>query len=74
MKDELSWIWAWHIKERVRRLREKLLMWIAWHLPRDLVMWCYVRVGAHATTGKFGGEIVPEVRMMDALQRWTMNE
>jgi hypothetical protein len=33
-------------------------------------MWCYVRVGAHATTGRYGDTVVPELSMMDALQRW----
>lgn len=70
MRSELHWIWAYHIKHRARRWREKTMCWIAWHLPRDLVRWCYVRVGAHATTEQYGGEIVGEVRMMDALQRW----
>ena len=74
MKDELRWIWAWHIRHRSRRLREKFVRWVAWRLPRDLVTQCYVRVGAHAVSGEYSGEIVPEVRMMDALQRWTVNE
>lgn len=66
----LRWLWDYHIKYKATRLRERILIWIAWHLPHDLVMWCYVRVGAHATSGKYGDEIVPDVRMMDALQRW----
>jgi hypothetical protein len=70
MKDALRWIWAWHIKERARRCGEKTLRWIAWHLPRNLVKWCYVRVGAHATSGQYGDTVVPELRMMDALRRW----
>lgn len=52
--------------------KRKELFWqfIAWHLPRKLVMWSYVRVGAHATTGEYGSTIVPELSMMDALKRW----
>ena len=45
-------------------------MKVAWLLPRRVVTWCYVRVGAHATTGKYGNTIVPELSMMDALGRW----
>ena len=50
---------------------EKFWMWIAWHLPHTLVMWCAVRVGVEATTGKWSHGIVPEVTFMDALNRWT---
>ena len=59
------WI-AWHLP----KWRDKALMWIAWHLPKPLVMWCYVRVGAHATTGRYSSTLVPELSMMDALGRW----
>jgi hypothetical protein len=52
------------------REREKLLIKFVWHLPRELVMWCYIRVAAHATTGKHANTVVPELRMMDALKRW----
>lgn len=50
---------------------EWIWRWIAWHLPKRLVYWCAVRVGAHATVGaKYGRTIVPELRMMEALDRW----
>lgn len=49
---------------------EKLAMKIAWLLPKRVVMWAYVRVGAHATTGEYGNTVVPELSMMDALKRW----
>ena len=71
MRDQARWLYDCHLRYKARKSRERLMMWIAWHLPRDLVMWCYIRVGANATTGKYEREIVPEVRMMDALQRWT---
>lgn len=54
----------------ISRPSEKLLLWFVWKLPRKLVMWCYCRVGAHATTGKFGNTLVPEITMMEALKRW----
>lgn len=50
--------------------KEKALMWLVWKLPRKVVMWSYIRVGAHATTGKFSNTIVPEITMMEALKRW----
>lgn len=49
---------------------ERLWMWIAFHLPRPLAYWCAIRVGAHATQGRYGNQIVPELLFMDALQRW----
>lgn len=49
---------------------EKLLMIIAWWLPRRLVYWCAIRLGVHATQGKYGHQIVPELSFMEALKRW----
>lgn len=54
----------WHVK------KEKLQMWVAWKLPKWLVMWASVRLMAHATTGKYGTTIVPELSAIDALKRW----
>jgi len=39
-------------------------------LPKSVVMWAFIRVGAHATTGEYGSTVVPELSMMDALKRW----
>lgn len=49
---------------------DKLWMHLAWMLPKRLCYWCAVRVGAHATVGEHGRTIVPELRMMEALDRW----
>lgn len=49
---------------------ERLWMWIAWRLPRNLVKWCAVRLGGNATTGKWPAQVVPELTFMDAVQRW----
>lgn len=62
--------WEIYIGHRLRRRVERVWMWVAWHLPKALVRWCYVRVGAHATTGKYGNTTVPDLTMMDALERW----
>jgi hypothetical protein len=51
-------------------MKDKILMWIAWKLPRRLVMWCACRVIANATTGIYANQVVPELKAMDALQRW----
>lgn len=45
-------------------------MWLAWLLPKELVKWCAVRLMAHATQGKWSGQVVPELTAIDALKRW----
>lgn len=58
------------LKYMAKRLSEKIIMWIAFHLPKTLVYWCAIRLMAHATTGQYGNQIVPELTAMDALKRW----
>lgn len=52
-------------------MKEKIAMFIAWRLPRFLVMWCAIRVVAHATQGEYSSQVVPELSAMDAIQRWS---
>jgi hypothetical protein len=49
---------------------ERIWIWIAWRLPRSLVKWCAVRLGAHATQGRYSDQIVPDLTFVDALKRW----
>lgn len=49
---------------------DQICRWIAWKLPKRLVMWCAMRIGAHATTGKYSNQIVPQLFFMDAIERW----
>ena len=49
---------------------DKLWMHLAWMLPKRLCYWCAVRVGVYATKGQYSRDIVPELRMMEALDRW----
>jgi hypothetical protein len=49
---------------------EKFWRWLAWKLPRPLVYWCVARAGAYATQGKYENTIVPELTLIDTLQRW----
>lgn len=51
-------------------LPEKIYMKIAWIMPKQLVKMCAIRVGAHATTGKYSNQVVPELTFMDAIERW----
>ncbi len=54
-------------------MKQKIVMWIAWHLPKYIVMWCAYRVAAHATSGKWSNDEVPRVTMMDAIARWAQS-
>jgi hypothetical protein len=68
-RDFIKFLWLTRNHE-VRKLRERVLLWIVWRLPKEVIMWAYVRVAEHATTGKYGDTEVPELTMMDALKRW----
>ncbi len=54
-----------------KKLREKLVMWFVWKLPRRLVYWATIRLWAHATTCPEGCNETPdETNFFDALRRW----
>ena len=44
--------------------------WVAGRMPRWLVYHCAIRLIAHATTGKHGAQLVPELTALEALERW----
>ena len=58
------------IKEEFKRFKEKAGMFIAWRVPRWLVYFCVIRMGAETTTGKYSGTVVPDLKLMDAVKRW----
>ena len=49
---------------------EKIYTWIAWHLPKTLVMWCYIRLAANATCTKYRDKSPNEIGLLDALDCW----
>lgn len=51
-------------------MTEKLLIWVAWHLPRRLAYWTAIRVNSSATTTAFRDRTPDEVSVMDALRVW----
>ena len=51
-------------------MSERIWIKLAWLLPKKLVLWASLRLIAHATTGKYGSQIVPELSAMDAVKRW----
>jgi len=58
------------IGERRRRGMEKIIIWLAWKMPRKLAYWCAVRVMANATVGQYSSQVVPELLALDGLKRW----
>lgn len=54
----------------IARAREKLVIWITWHLPKQVVYWCAIRLVAHATTGKYSNQNVTQLTATEALERW----
>lgn len=67
--NRASWRWI-HIKYEISRKREKMLIWLAWRLPRSIAYWAAIRVGCNATQGDYSNQVVPELYFMDALKRW----
>lgn len=59
--DRLIWL---------RQASEKFWRFIAWRLPRPLVMWAVYRAFGLATSGKHGGTDVDALTVMDMLKRW----
>lgn len=54
----------------IGKRRERAIRALVWRLPWQVVTWAYIRVAAHATTGRYGNTVVPDLSMMDALKRW----
>lgn len=48
--------------------REKIQLWIVWHLPKWVIYWATIRLVAFATTKPKVTSC--ELKMMDALKMW----
>lgn len=60
-----EWIY-WNVRRPLQMVPYK----VAKMMPKWLVYHCALRLIAHATTGQYGNQIVPELSAMDALKRW----
>jgi hypothetical protein len=49
---------------------EKFWTFLAWKLPKKLAYWAYIRVGVHGTQGPYSNQVVPELLMVEGLERW----
>lgn len=52
LSNWLRAIWWWRVSRHWRK--DKMLMWIAWKVPRPIALWCFIRV--YACTGDAPGE------------------
>lgn len=66
MAMDLNFSYRWEKS----RIIEKLWTWLAWKLPKPLVLWATIRLMASATTGEYSATVVPEFTCVDALKRW----
>lgn len=53
------------------RTKDKIAHWVARHLPKRIVMWAFIVVTSHATTGEYDKTIVPNLSAMEALDRYS---
>lgn len=51
-------------------MREEIAQWVASKLPRSIVYFSTIRLFAHATTGKWSSQIVSDLTVLEALNRW----
>lgn len=61
---------SWEMKYEARKFKEKVQRKIAWLLPHSIVMWAFIRVVSHGTTGKWSRQVVPKLTAVEALKRW----
>lgn len=55
----------------LRDTKDRVCIWLAWHvLPKRLVMWSFMRVGAWATTGAYSNQNATTLTFLEAAKRW----
>jgi hypothetical protein len=59
-----------HLRYELSKRQERALTALVWRLPRKVVYWSAIRLLAHATTGRWSSQVVPELYIFDALKRW----
>lgn len=64
---------AWRHYLRYGQWKERLAIWIAWRLPKRIVLWAMIRVAAHATTGRWGNEHPGNVDYRKMHDRWSID-
>jgi len=59
------------MKYYLNKLADRILLEIEWLMPKTLVTWCFIRVFANATNGRYGKTECVELTAVEALERWT---
>ena len=65
-----SWIWWYAVRPWRVFWKQRLPWWLAYKLPQNVVYFASIRLMVHGTTGQYSNQVVPELRAMDALERW----
>jgi hypothetical protein len=60
----------WHKGDK----NHKFWQWVAFRLPRKLVLHATLRLIANACTGEYANTIVPKLTAMDACERWKKSD
>ena len=56
----------------LHRVPDRMSQWLAWRLPKPVVMWCGYRMGAHATSGQWANVSPNTVTFFDMVDRWAV--
>lgn len=51
-------------------MKNIIIRFIVWHLPKPIIYWSAIRLGVNATQGEHSNQIVPNLKFIDALKRW----
>lgn len=49
---------------------DKILVWLAWRLPRKIVYFAAIRLMSSATVGKYADSALSKLLAEDALRQW----
>lgn len=52
-------------------MKDKFYSFLAMKLPKRLVYWCCIVVGAYATTGKYGDGNIDKIRYLTVIERYS---
>jgi len=67
----LNFLKSVYYKMRIYTFKDKFGLWfVKWFMPKRLVYWSTIWLGAKVTTGKYSNTIVPELNFVEAIQRY----
>ena len=67
MKDYYRYVFVPFVKKN----RDNFMHFLARKiLPKRLVYFCAITVGAYATTGKYSNTVVPDITFMEVIKRY----